>query len=506
MFDARRRTFLNGSAGFTLAALMPAARAQARVVTRPASHTAAGQEMLMIYAKAVGAMMDPSKYPEGDPRSWTFQWYTHMVRGDRTKNAELQRIYGANGTHRELAKLMWNTCEAHLDASREPFFLPWHRLYLLAFEDIVRVVSGRADFALPYWDYTDPDPNRRALPEAFRSPNHPILKHLFRPNRNPGVNQGQPIDQPAGSRAPLSLDFMKSVDYNEFEDDAGFCANIDGTLHGAVHVNVGNQIGMGRVAWAADDPIFWVHHCNIDRAWASWNRAGGVNPTAPQFLNEEFTFASPTGEPLRRKAGETVQMQGYLYDFYIGADPIPATRPLLVANREVARASARDIGLSTATRQVKLASAATQVGDRPSLVAAPPKIDPDNPAYLKLEGLSADSGAPAYDVHVTAVSSVTKRRSAPSYVGTINFFGADSAHSDHGEGHGGSHSAGHIGGQDEGSAASGVAGRSVSFQLGKVLKQLLSQSEQAPYITFVPLAGGAKDAKPRIRRILVSGS
>ncbi|AWL05216.1 tyrosinase family protein [Massilia oculi] len=506
MFDAHRRTFLNGSAGCALAALMPAAKAQARVVTRPALHTAAGREMLIIYAKAVGAMMDSSKYPEGDPRSWTFQWYTHMVRGDRTKDAELQRIYSANGTHRELAKLMWNTCEAHLDARREPFFLPWHRLYLLAFEDIVRVVSGRADFALPYWDYTDPDLSRRALPEAFRSPKHPILKHLFRPNRNPGVNQGQPIDQPAGSRAPLSLDFMKSVDYNESEEDAGFCANIDGTLHGAVHTNVGNRIGMGRVAWAADDPIFWVHHCNIDRAWASWNRAGGVNPTDPQFLNEEFTFAGPTGEPLRRKAGEAVQMQDYQYDFYIGADPIPATKPLLVTNRAVARASARDINLSTATRQVKLESGATQVGDRPTLVAAPLKIDPEKPAYLKMEGLSADRGAPAYDVHLAAMSSVTKRRSAPSYVGTINFFGAESAHSGQGDAHGGGHSAGHGGGQDEGSAAAGAAGRSVSFQLSKALKQQLSQSGLAPYVTFVPLSGGAKDAKPRIRQILVSGS
>src|SRR5262249_3184594 len=36
---------------------------------------------------------------------------------------------------------------------------------------------------------------------------------------------------------------------------------------------------------AALDPVFYLHHCNIDRLWAVWNAAGNRNPTDPSWLN-----------------------------------------------------------------------------------------------------------------------------------------------------------------------------------------------------------------------------
>src|SRR5579859_5528310 len=51
-----------------------------------------GQKMLKIYAKAVAAMKATSAK---DPDSWTFQWYTHAVRGDKTKASELLAIFGS---------------------------------------------------------------------------------------------------------------------------------------------------------------------------------------------------------------------------------------------------------------------------------------------------------------------------------------------------------------------------------------------------------------------------
>jgi tyrosinase len=49
--------------------------------TRYNVRSAKGKAMLAKYAKAVGLMMDATKYPPSDPRSWTFQWYTHWVPG-----------------------------------------------------------------------------------------------------------------------------------------------------------------------------------------------------------------------------------------------------------------------------------------------------------------------------------------------------------------------------------------------------------------------------------------
>ena len=41
------------------------------------------------------------------------------------------------------------------------YFLPWHRAYLMSFENELRRVLNNPDFALPYWDcllYTSPSP------------------------------------------------------------------------------------------------------------------------------------------------------------------------------------------------------------------------------------------------------------------------------------------------------------------------------------------------------------
>ena len=63
------------------------------------------------------------------------------------------------------------------------WFLPWHRMYLYFFERIMRAAVGD-DFALPYWDWTDP--NQSSLPAAFRDSSSP----LFDSNRLEGVNSG----------------------------------------------------------------------------------------------------------------------------------------------------------------------------------------------------------------------------------------------------------------------------------------------------------------------------
>src|SRR6516164_4639469 len=284
-----------------------------------------GREMLRIFADGVGKMMAT---PPGDPRGWVFQWHIHAVRDDRGKAAELVRLYpNSSDADRLLAKVLWDTCEAHFAPLRVNFFLPWHRMHLMSFERLVRRITGATHFTMPYWNYTDSD--RRALPPQFRSPDDPLWKPLFRSDRNPGFNDGRPIDQ-AGD-APLGLNAMMSSVYADTIDgDAGFCANLDNAPHSAVHVDVGTrERGMGAVSWAANDPIFWLHHCNIDRIWASWNRAGGRNPSDGSYLGRVFTFVDEAGETLRIRVADVLDTAalGHAYDGYLdrpsGSVPFP---------------------------------------------------------------------------------------------------------------------------------------------------------------------------------------
>lgn len=42
-------------------------------------------------------------------------------------------------------------------------------------------------------------------------------------------------------------------------------------IHGRYHVLIGGQSGhMSSVPVAAFDPMFWLHHCQIDRWFATW--------------------------------------------------------------------------------------------------------------------------------------------------------------------------------------------------------------------------------------------
>jgi Common central domain of tyrosinase len=109
----------------------------------------------LAYARAVGVMR--RRAPD-DPTSWSYQAAMH-------------------GTYRQPADPLWNGCQ-----HGSWFFLPWHRIYIWYFEQIVRSVvienAGPDDWALPYWNYTDGPPGSAALPPGFRA------QALFRGDRS----------------------------------------------------------------------------------------------------------------------------------------------------------------------------------------------------------------------------------------------------------------------------------------------------------------------------------
>ncbi len=53
--------------------------------------------------------------------------------------------------------------------------------------------------------------------------------------------------------------------------------------HGSIHGAIGED--MGAVPRSARDPIFWLHHANIDRLWAVWTNMGDGQRTLPAIQN-----------------------------------------------------------------------------------------------------------------------------------------------------------------------------------------------------------------------------
>lgn len=40
-------------------------------------------------------------------------------------------------------------------------------------------------------------------------------------------------------------------------------------MHNDVHVAVGGDM---QTAASPKDPLFWLHHCNVDRLWSKWQK------------------------------------------------------------------------------------------------------------------------------------------------------------------------------------------------------------------------------------------
>lgn len=451
-----------------------------------------GQAMLKIYADGVSKM---KALFESDPLSWTFQWYIHAVRGDRTKAAELSRLYPVPGPERTLASIVWSTCQAHFNHANEPFFLPWHRMYVLRFERIIRKLTNQPTFTLPYWNYSAAGSTHGILPAPFRT----TTSSLFVSNRIAAVNAGKAID--ASSPGALATTALSQCSYNPQGAVQGFCQALDSSLHGNVHVLIGDSKNMGSVPWAARDPIFWLHHCNIDRLWASWNKGGRSNPTSTTFLNTTFTFADENGQQVVGKVSDVLSILklGYAYSAYEQVSP--CTQSSSTALTESEPSAAQEESAREATRvlaapaPVPLASEPVQVQlkmlEAPATVAPDTALDrrirklaPSTRVYLVISKLQAAAQPEIlYEVYFAPSEETRGKPPAGHRVGTINFFNAVS----HGE--------------DAQSLVNDE--RFVSFDITRLVRrlQLEERLKAEPSVTIVPAGEPATDAKPVIGSI-----
>jgi tyrosinase len=494
-----RRTILAAGAGLAVStATRELAEAQPGTRTRYGATTAQGKQMLVKYAKAVGLMMDNAKFPRSDPRSWDFQWYSHWIPGPggngpwppvvQAKQAMLNQVFAGkppNDPNRLLAQAMWDGCQSHGTNPNDPnffqetYFCSWHRWYVYYFEEIIRGVLQDPTFTLPYWDYLSGAVKDLSIPPEFLVQS----SSLFRSKRNSWVNNGERIDKqnPGG----LNLKCFDEPGYIDTPDgNIGFCPAIDNNPHGQVHVMVGNPMNMGQVPFAAGDPIFWLHHCNIDRLWESWNRLPGrVNPTWP---NRPFPFADASGKGVTAllKDANRVALLKYQYDKYYvpkNVAPAPQAGPLVAAaHAKVTKASAtEEVALGAERVTVQLTPPPSVLGAAP----ATPQLasSPARRVYLTLGGISAaEDDDSTYNVFLDLPDGTNAPGTDdPHYVGTLNFF----------------HAAGH----DQHSGG----GHRTSFNATDTVKGLQAKSllKPTPTVTLLRQGGDSKATKPVIRQI-----
>lgn len=508
-----RRSFV-AAAGVGLAAvpfpvwLEKQASAQAVTLTRYNIQTPAGQEMAAQYAIAVKALMGTA---EGDPRSWTFWWYTHWVKGSTNKVAEIARLYPTPGDPRlALAQEAWNTCQPHGSGMDRMMFLPWHRMFVYFYERRLRSVLNNPSFTLPYWNYS-PDsafPFQREIPPQFRAASDPIYNALYRSSRVKAVNRGSPID--AGKEASMRLHLAPSFSETTFAPQGvilGFSNRLNGHVHGNVHTLVGNSLGLASVAWSGNDPLFWMHHSNIDRIWESWNMAGYANPTTTTWLDKSFVFPDEFGTRVVATVRDFVSPAalGYAYDGLETVPPPPpppppptvvtaqakvqaAPSPIIVA--PIIVAVARRLTLRANPTRVVLYQTGAQGGTFAERIR---QLPAGRRLYLVLEDLMAHSPPETvYDLFLNLPSGLSAQAAQAYRVGDVNFFEA----------------VGHMGHSSSSSSNSDPASGSgpfFSYDITDVARALLAKGRigRNAVVTVVPAGPPGPDARPEIGRLSI---
>lgn len=80
-----------------------------------------------------------------------------------------------------------------------------------------------------------------------------------------------------------------------YTDDRGGSYNSLENMHNAIHSLVGHGGHMAWIQYSSFDPIFWLHHANVDRLFAIWQAIYPNSYTAPE-VDVEGTFTNAPGE------------------------------------------------------------------------------------------------------------------------------------------------------------------------------------------------------------------
>lgn len=193
-------------------------------------------------------------------------------------------------------------------AHRGPGFFPWHREFLLQFEAALMAINPSV--ALPYWDWTkdsaaplnsplwtsgylggngDPTEQYRVQdgPFAYKYGNWDVPPYPDEGLPGPGLKRDFGVlvnslptpgdlqrtmaeriyDTPGYDSSPFTLGFRNRAEGWITKKGDPLVTTDGSQMHNRVHLWVGGSM---TPMTSPDDPVFWLHHCFIDKIWADW--------------------------------------------------------------------------------------------------------------------------------------------------------------------------------------------------------------------------------------------
>lgn len=237
-------------------------------------------------------------------------------------------------------------------------FLPWHRVYLVKFEEMLNNVmkseTGKDyNIAIPYWDWE----HDHELPEFLNDLNPTMDVDVYFWNGPTQVGHAVvplTVKRFLGKGNVKSIQNITEQSVNQIRNEKRYTAftvmleygrftTIPGGPHGAVHDWVGGENpnplpnppqvppgtipfdldgagAMGNLEFSPLDFCFWCHHANIDRIWATWQKKleeqgdilniyPDLDPNGSHETSSRMDPWTDIMEPQTRKT----EMMGYTY-------------------------------------------------------------------------------------------------------------------------------------------------------------------------------------------------
>jgi len=221
-----------------------------------------------------------------------------------------------------------------------PAFLPWHREFIRQFENDLAAID--ASVTLPYWDWTDLASN--PLTSNFMGGNGggadqvvtdgPFAGGKWKLNvkGDPGDSSSLQRDLGADENSPaLPTTSLQNAVLNVATYDASPWKGVTNTFRwqceNALHNPTQRHIGGTMDSMTSpNDPLFFLHHANIDRLYAVWQ---GMHQASAHYLpvagsrqghnlNDALIFHTAGTVPFHSRATPASVMNhhelGYQYD------------------------------------------------------------------------------------------------------------------------------------------------------------------------------------------------
>ncbi|MCG1055051.1 tyrosinase family protein [Mycetohabitans sp. B5] len=198
-----------------------------------------------------------------------------------------------------------------------PLFCPWHRILLRQFELALQEASNDATITIPYWNWSisgddnpfsrdfmggngDRDQDNRVTdgPFAFSTGQFPI-RIWDESNGDPGLQRN--FGEDSRAHLPPRTEVESSLRHTPyFSGPNSWEAVLQYSLHNPVHNWIGGNMAR---ATSPNDPVFFLHHCYVDRLWEQWKQKHPtIDPYLPKSgapdkdLDSQLVFNAP-GKP-----------------------------------------------------------------------------------------------------------------------------------------------------------------------------------------------------------------